>query len=176
MELDVLMSESELTLRPMTRAEWDEWMPRQMAGYAEHIAASGAMSEADAWAKAKNDTARSFYAGFETPGQLVFRILARILAEDEAVGWLWQAVGWLWLAVPGPDRDRQMAWVYNIEVDPAYRGRGYGREAMLLAEGEARSRGMTSLGLNVHGQNKVARSLYDSLGYDVMTQQMKKSL
>ena len=169
MELDVLMSESELTLRPMTRAEWDEWMPRQMAGYAEHIAASGAMSEADAWAKAKNDTVRSFYAGFDTPGQLVFRILARTLAEDEAVGWLW-------LAVPGPDRDRQMAWVYNIEVDPAYRGRGYGREAMLLAEGEARSRGMTSLGLNVHGQNKVARSLYDSLGYDVMTQQMKKSL
>ena len=51
-----------------------------------------------------------------------------------------------------------------------------GREAMLLAEGEARSHGMTSLGLNVHGQNKVARSLYDSLGYDVMAQQMKKPL
>jgi hypothetical protein len=93
------MSESRLTLRAMTRAEWDEWMPRQMAGYAEHIAASGAMSEADAWEK-----------------------------------------------------------------------------AMLLAEGEARSHGMTSLGLNVHGQNKVARSLYDSLGYDVMAQQMKKPL
>jgi ribosomal protein S18 acetylase RimI-like enzyme len=159
------MSESKLTLRPMTRAEWDEWIPRQMAGYAEHIAASGAMPEADAWAKAKHDTARSFHAGFETPGQLVFRILA----EDEAVGWLW-------LAVPGPDLDRQMAWVYNIEVDRAHRGRGYGRQAMLLAEDEARSRGMTSLGLNVHGQNKVARSLYDSLGYDVMTQQMKKPL
>ena len=52
----------------MTRAEWDEWIPRQTAGYAEHIAASGAMSEADAWQKAKNDTARFFHAGFETPG------------------------------------------------------------------------------------------------------------
>jgi ribosomal protein S18 acetylase RimI-like enzyme len=163
--LDIRMGGSELTLRPMTRAEWDEWMPRQMAGYAEHIAASGAMSGADAWEKAKNDTARTFYAGFKTPGQLVFRILA----GDEAVGWLW-------LAVPGPDFDRQMAWVYSIEVDSAYRGRGYGREAMLLAEGEARSHGMTSLGLNVHGQNKVARSLYDSLGYDVTAQQMKKPL
>ncbi len=47
---------------------------------------------------------------------------------------------------------------------------------MLLAEAEARSHGMTSLGLNVHGQNKVARSLYDSLGYDVMSLQMKKPL
>ena len=80
------------------------------------------------------------------PGQLVFRIMA----GDEAAGWLW-------LAVPGPDPDRLMAWVYNIEVDPAFRGRGYGRAAMILAEGEARSRGMTSLGLNVHGHNTVAR-------------------
>ena len=124
----------------MTRAEWDEWMPRQMAGYAEHIIASGQMSEADAWAKAKADTARGFYSGYTTPGQQVFRLMA----GDEAAGWLW-------LAVPGPDPDRLMGWVYNIEVDPAFRGRGFGRAAMLLAEKEARSRGMTSLGLNVHG-------------------------
>ena len=149
----------------MTRAEWDEWMPRQMAGYAEHITASGAMSEADARAKAEADTARSFHGGYTTPGQLVFRLMA----GDEAAGWLW-------LAVPGPDRDRLMGWVYNIEVDPAFRGRGYGRAAMILAEDEARSRGMTSLGLNVHGQNTVARSLYDSLGYGVMALQMKKEL
>ena len=69
-----------------------------------------------------------------------------------------------------------MAWVYNIEVDPAFRGRGYGRAAMILAEEEARSRGMTSLGLNVHGQNTVARSMYDSLGYGVTALQMKKPL
>lgn len=72
---------------------------------------------------------------------------------------------------------RQVAsWVYDVEIDPAYSGRGYGRAAMLLAEAEARSAGMTSIGLNVHGQNAVARSLYDSLGYAVMALQMKKPL
>jgi ribosomal protein S18 acetylase RimI-like enzyme len=159
------MTEAELTLRPMTRAEWDHWMPLQLAGYALLIANSGEMSQADAWARATADTARSFHAGYATPGQLVFRLMADA-----------QSVGWLWLAVPGPDRDRLMAWVYSIEVDPAFRGRGYGRAAMILAEDEARSRGMTSLGLNVHGQNMIARSLYDSLGYDVMALQMKKPL
>jgi ribosomal protein S18 acetylase RimI-like enzyme len=152
-------------MRPMTRAEWDEWMPRQLAGYARHIVDSGAMPEEEAWAKARADTARSFHAGYETPGQLIFRILA---ADQPA--------GWLWLSVPGPDPDKLMAWVYNIEVDPAFRGRGYGRAAMILAEDEARKRGMTSLGLNVHGQNTVARSLYESLGYGVMALQMKKPL
>ena len=86
------------------------------------------------------------------------------------------AVGWLWLGLSAPDGDPLMAWVYDVEIDPAYRGRGYGRAAMLLAEAEARSAGMTSIGLNVHGQNAVARSLYDSLGYAVMALQMKKPL
>jgi ribosomal protein S18 acetylase RimI-like enzyme len=165
MQLDEWMSESSLTLRPMTRAEWDAWLPQLMAGYAEYIASSGAMSLESAREKAQRDTARSFHSGFETPRQLVFRILT----GDEAVGWLW-------LGVPYSDRDPLMAWVFDIEVDPAYRGRGYGREAMVLAEREARSAGMTSLGLNVHGQNKVARSLYESLGYDTTALQMKKPL
>jgi ribosomal protein S18 acetylase RimI-like enzyme len=159
------MSEAELALRPMTRAEFDEWLPRQVAGYAALIAASGAMPAQAAREKAERDTARYFGNRAATPGQLVFRIMA-----GEA------SVGWLWLGVPGPDPDPLMAWVFEIEIEAAFRGRGYGRTAMRLAEDEARARGMTSLGLNVHGQNLVARSLYDSLGYEVTAMQMKKTL
>jgi ribosomal protein S18 acetylase RimI-like enzyme len=158
------VNDNALRLRPATQAEFDEWLPRQMAGYAELIAASGALSLDDAWEKARRDTARVFTAGLDSPGQLVFRVLA----GDEPVGTLW-------LAVPSQD-DPMMAWVYDIEIEPGYRGRGYGRAAMLLAEAEARARGMTSIGLNVHGQNTVARSLYDSLGYATMALQMKKAL
>lgn len=48
-------------------------------------------------------------------------------------------------------------------------------EAMLLAETEARAQCMRSLGLNVHGNNTIARSLYASLGYHVTMQQMKRT-
>jgi ribosomal protein S18 acetylase RimI-like enzyme len=156
------MSEVELRLRPATQAEFDYWLPQAEAGYAEQIIASGAMSPEAAREKARRDTERVFSAGLGTPGQLVFRVIAQDLP-----------VAWLWLAVPGPD-DPTMAWVYNVVVDEAYRGRGYGRQTMLLAEQEARAQGMTSIGLNVHGKNIVARSLYDSLGYEVTAQQMKK--
>jgi ribosomal protein S18 acetylase RimI-like enzyme len=156
------MTEIELRLRPATQDEFDEWLPGQEAGYAEQIIASGSMPPEAARDKARRDTQRSFSAGLATPGQLVFRVLA----AD-------QPVGWLWLAVPGPD-DPAMAWVYDVEVDDSFRGRGYGRQAMLLAEQEARTQGMTSIGLNVHGKNTVALSLYGSLGYEVTTQQMKK--
>ena len=80
------MTEAELTLRPMTRAEWDDWIPRQLAGYALLIANSGEMSQADAWAKATADTARSFHAGYATPGQLVFR-LRRPASRSAGSGW-----------------------------------------------------------------------------------------
>jgi ribosomal protein S18 acetylase RimI-like enzyme len=154
----------ELTLRPVTQAEYDEWLPRQETGYAQMIIDSGSHPPEAAREKARRDTQRTFNAGLATPGQLVFRVLAD-----------GQPVGWLWLAVPGPD-DPAMAWVYDIEVDQARRGHGYGRQAMQLAEQEARARGMTSIGLNVHGQNRVAISLYDSMGYTVTAQQMKKPL
>jgi ribosomal protein S18 acetylase RimI-like enzyme len=157
------MTDAALRLRPMTRAEFDAWLPRQAAGYAAMITASGAMPAPAAREKAERDTARYFYGGFTTPGQLVYRIMAGEVP-----------VGWLWLAVPGPDPDPLMAWVFEIEIEAAFRGRGYGRAAMELAEAEARSRGMTSLGLNVHGQNMIARSLYESLGYEVTALQMKK--
>lgn len=158
------MTSVELRLRPLTEAEFDHWLPRQEAEYARLIIESGAMEPPAAREKARRDTRRTFSAGFATPGQLVFRVLA----GDEPVGSLW-------LAVPGPD-DPAMAWVYDIEIEDAYRGRGYGRQAMLLAERESKARGMTSIGLNVHGQNRVAISLYDSLGYLVTAQQMKKTL
>jgi ribosomal protein S18 acetylase RimI-like enzyme len=158
------MTDARLRLRPLTQPEFDEWIAAQEAGYAKLIVESGSMPPAAAREKARRDTARTLSAGLDTPGQLFFRVLA----GDEPVGSVW-------LAVPGPD-DPAMSWVYDVVIDPEHRGRGFGRQAMLLAEEESRARGMTSIGLNVHGQNKAAISLYDSLGYAVTAQQMKKPL
>jgi hypothetical protein len=47
---------------------------------------------------------------------------------------------------------------------------------MEAAEGAVLALGGTSLGLNVFGQNVVARTLYGNLGYEVTSQQMRKEL
>jgi ribosomal protein S18 acetylase RimI-like enzyme len=72
-------------------------------------------------------------------------------------------VGSLWLALdrPGPG----VVFVYQVVVEPGYRGRGLGRAAMLLAEREAARAGRRTVALNVFGHNRVARGLYDGLGY-----------
>jgi ribosomal protein S18 acetylase RimI-like enzyme len=154
-----------MELRRVTAAEFETFNSMVVAGYAAEIAASGALPADAAAEKARRDHERALPGGLGSPGQLIFRLVAD-----------GQPVGWLWLAVPGEPGNPDMAWVNVVEVDTAFRGRGYGREAMLLAEAEARSRGMRSLGLNVHGGNTAARSLYASLGFEVMTQQMRKTL
>ncbi|HEX6685584.1 MAG TPA: GNAT family N-acetyltransferase [Candidatus Limnocylindrales bacterium] len=95
-----------------------------------------------------------------------------LVAEAEAL----TQVGQIWLSLPGTPVHPDTAWVYNVEVSPEHRGKGYGRAIMLAAEEELRRRGVRKLGLNVFGSNKTAIALYDSLGYQVASQQMSKPL
>lgn len=64
----------------------------------------------------------------------------------------------------------------DIVVDAEHRGNGFGRQAMILAEGYARSQGAETLGLNVFGFNTAARGLYESLGYETTSIKMRKTL
>lgn len=76
-------------------------------------------------------------------------------------------------------RDRgigRAAFVYDIEMDETQRGKGYGRATMLAGEVAAKELGATTMGLNVFGFNKPAINLYTSLGYEVSSQNMMKTL
>ena len=53
---------------------------------------------------------------------------------------------------------------------------GLGRALLEAVEDAARQAGAAALELNVFGRNHTAISLYSSSGYDVVTQQMRKSL
>jgi ribosomal protein S18 acetylase RimI-like enzyme len=85
-----------------------------------------------------------------------------------------QRVGVLWFG-PSTD-DPAMAWVYDITVDEERRRQGWGRAIMRAFEGEARARGFARAGLNVFGDNHVARRLYESLGYVETARQLHKEL
>jgi ribosomal protein S18 acetylase RimI-like enzyme len=61
-------------------------------------------------------------------------------------------------------------------VEENQRGKGYGKQAMLMIEEKARELGLNSIGLHVFGSNKVARSLYEAVGYEVTSVNMSKKL
>jgi ribosomal protein S18 acetylase RimI-like enzyme len=152
-------------LRPPTPDEYAAWSVQELEGYIAEIVASGSVSRAAAEELARREDAQLMPLGLDTPGQLIFRLEV----EDEPVGWLW-------LSLRHPYGDPGVGFIYNIVVDEAFRRRGYGREAMLLAEQEARRHGLHALALNVFGHNRVAHDLYLSLGYRETSIRMKKDL
>ena len=83
-----------------------------------------------------------------------------------------------WSATSGsrgkPETDT--LFIYDIEVVAERRGEGFGRSLMEHVEVEGRAMGLGRIELNVHADNEVARSLYESAGYREMRRQMVKLL
>lgn len=137
--------------RPMTPAEFTDWRARAVEGYAAQRAESGAQSEEEAAAHSAAEFDMLLPDGLATANQ-AFLCLCK---GDEVV-----ATNWICLhRAPGS------SWVYDVEVSEEHRGKGYGRAAMIVGEQATLDAGDTHLALNVFGQNTVAISLYDSMGY-----------
>jgi ribosomal protein S18 acetylase RimI-like enzyme len=154
----------EIRLRPMTAGEFAEFRERAIHEYAAEHVRAGDWSAENAHALATAETDALLPAGAQTPGTLL------VMAESPGVG----IVGLAWLALSHPQR--QGAYIYDIEIMPEHRGRGYGRALLAALEDEARRHGAESIALNVFGDNHVARALYESSGYGVAAVAMRKRL
>jgi GNAT superfamily N-acetyltransferase len=155
-----------VSLRAMSEEEFTRWLPSMRDWYARDIAENGGGSDEEAARrKAIEDTEQLFPGGRPSPGQFVF------VVEDDG-----EPVGELWFAERETGLLGRCLWIYDVRIDEAYRGRGYGKAAMGLAETEARERGYPRMALNVFGANDVARSLYRSVGYEENAVVMSKAV
>src|SRR3974390_1898480 len=142
-----------LSLRPLTDEEVSDYIEGDVERYVEERVKSGESPDA-ARRIATEQREMLFPKGAPGEDQLLFRVL-----DDNGI-----AVGTLWIS-PQSTSEPGLFWVWDVRIEEMYRGKGYGRAAMALAEVEARSRGATELGLNVFGHNQVALRLYESMGY-----------
>ena len=150
----------------MTQTEYDDYSARSEREYAQQMADSGQLDLDAATQRSAVEFADLLPDGLESPGMHFWT--ARLGDDDEPVG-----LGWVEL------RQRAAgvsAWIYDIQVEEGRRGEGLGRALMEALHDAARGLGATTIGLNVFGHNTAAVRLYDSLGYAVTAQQMKRDL
>ena len=152
-----------VTLRPMTEAEYGAYVPHAIETYALDLARNNLVSEEEGWARSRRSFDTELPDGIHTADQRLF------IAEDVEG----RLVGYLWLARK-PETDT--LFIYDIEVVAERRGEGFGRSLMEHVEVEGRAMGLGRIELNVHADNEVARSLYESAGYREMRRQMVKLL
>jgi ribosomal protein S18 acetylase RimI-like enzyme len=161
------MSSPRIRLRPMRDEEWNVWRERTVAEYAGEKVRNKAFTQEKALAQAERETDALLPDGLRTPGHHLF------VAEEAGAA---TRVGYLWFGPRLGDPDPEVAWLYDIFVEKAERGRGIGRAMLELFEAEARAAGHRRVELNVFGDNGPAKHLYDSVGYLEMARQLAKDL
>lgn len=149
----------------MSKSEYDQWAPRSQLNFARDKMRAHNLSQHEAEKIASDSFKRLLPDGFNSQDSFLFSI------RDDAQS----AVGFLWFCVRGPHDDRR-AFVCDILIEEPHRGKGYGKQTMLLLEQEVKKLGLHRVGLHAFAFNTVAVNLYQSLGYLMTDLTMEKSL
>ena len=160
------MTATSIALRELEDDELAEYVVRLEREYAVEMHRQGGVPLEEALEQSRQSTQELFPGGRPAEGNRLW------FALDDAG----ERVGVLWLAHRQAGTTSAHAWIYDIEVEPERRGQGWGRRLMQEAERITREWGLTSLRLNVFGDNEVARGLYRSQGFREQNVIMTKAL
>jgi ribosomal protein S18 acetylase RimI-like enzyme len=149
----------------MTQAEFDAWLPRAIREYAEEHVVDGRWSQDEAVEKSRAEHQTLLPQGLATSDHHLWSI---VRSDDQ------KPVGLLWIHMQ--QKPKPHAFIYNIEVYPEFRRRGYAEAAMKELEVVARRMGAETIRLHVFGHNTAARPLYEKLGYEPTNIVMAKAL
>lgn len=152
-----------LELTPMSRVEFASWRDGAQGDLADELVAIG-LHEADAAERAAVLLADLLPDGLQTKGHHLWTV---------RLGY--EPIGVAWLSL----RERTggtEAEVHDVLVEGPWRGQGLGRELMEAIETFVRAAGARSISFRMFGRNRAGLALCESLGYQVSTQTMRKSL
>jgi ribosomal protein S18 acetylase RimI-like enzyme len=155
-----------ITLRKMTKDEYETWRTISIASYAAEHVRAGNWSKEEAPEEARKAFEHYLPNGLDTEGHYVCSIVDDV--ADEKVGHLWYAVV--------PAAGGSAIFIYDIGTDAPHRRKGYAAAALKTLEQESARLGAASIRLHVFGSNTAARKLYAGLGYSETDIQMVKTL
>jgi ribosomal protein S18 acetylase RimI-like enzyme len=148
----------------MTQAEYEVFLERTIPEYAADKVRAGQWAESEALERSRKEFLADLPQGVQTKDNYLYTLYD----GDTAVGLIWMRA---YL-----DRPTKEGFIFELYVDENQRGKGYGKQAMLLIEEKARELGLKAIGLHVFGSNKVARTLYETIGYEVTSVNMSKTI
>jgi RimJ/RimL family protein N-acetyltransferase len=154
-----------VTLQPMTPEEYQAYLEPAIAEYAQGHVEDGQWSADEALQRAREEFHSLLPNGVNTPKNYLFTLI-----NDEH-----QKVGMIWFAMR-EGAGAPFAWIYDVQVDEAFRRRGYAQEAFAQLEPKVKALGGNRISLHVFGNNHGARDLYAKLGYAETNVLMSKTL
>ncbi len=145
----------------MDEMDFQNFMGHIVSSYAKDMISSGFLDESEAIERAKSQMNALLPDGLKTKGHKFTFIV------DDGI-----KVGYLWFEI----RQNGEAFIWDIEVFEEKRGKGYGRESLMLLEKYCKDCGVSKISLNVFGNNEIAINLYKKMGYRIVAMLMKKDI
>ena len=150
-----------ITLEPMEQEDFERFLESEIRGYAEDHVRNGNWPAEGAVERSRKEFETLLPNGVHSRDQYLWSIVD---PENNKIGMLWVQV-----------KD-QKAFIYDFVINEAFRGKGYGKEALAALDEELKSMGVESVGLHVFGDNITAQGLYKKMGYQITGIHMKKEL
>jgi RimJ/RimL family protein N-acetyltransferase len=155
-----------LSLRPMDETEYQRFLDYAIPNYAAEKVQAGNYAPVDAMELSTQEYQELLPDGVKTRDNFLLMIVENVLDHP---------VGFVWLMIQQTGSLRYLTLV-NILIYEAFRGQGYGTQALRLIEEKGRALGLQMVTLHAFGHNQGARSLYERLGYRTANVYMAKDL
>ncbi|MGE7091081.1 GNAT family N-acetyltransferase [Lysinibacillus sp. NPDC048646] len=153
-----------ITIKPMNRDEFQQYINFAIEDYAKDKIASGNWHVDEAIELSRESFTRLLPEDEKTDLNYLFSIF-----HNDTL------VGMIWISQKSPT-NLEEGFIYDFIIYEQYQGRGYAKAAMKEVEIVAKGMGMNKIGLHVFGHNKIARGLYEKMGYEITNITMAKSI
>jgi ribosomal protein S18 acetylase RimI-like enzyme len=151
-------------LSPFEQIDFNLFQEGHFAGYARDKVRSGNWPPEGSLERAHREKEQLLPDGLQTRNHFFYNIV------EDTTG---QKLGMLWVYIP-MDPPHREAFLYNIEIDESYRGKGYGTQALAALDELLKGMEVELLGLHVFGFNTAAFELYKRVGFEVTNINMRK--
>lgn len=155
-----------ITLKKMTQTAFEQFERHAIADYQKQKMIAEHLSEDTAATLSRTSHEELLKNGLETPNHFLFSVIES--ASNNNIGYVWfglQEIG-----------KHKRVYIYNLTLDEAHRGKGYGSQLMALIEKAAKELDAHDLKLHVFSHNKVAQNLYKKMSFQSAGIMMIKKL
>ena len=147
-------------LEPLQQEDFEWFLERGIREYAEDHVRNGNWPAEGALERSRKEFEYYLPEGINTKDQYLWSLVE----EGNKIGILWVQV-----------KD-QKAFIFDFLIDEAFRGKGFGKQALRAMDETLKSMNVESVGLHVFGDNITAQELYKKVGFKITGIHMKKDL
>ncbi len=148
-------------LEPIQQEDFERFLEREIGNYADDHVRNGNWSSEGALERSRKEFEHYLPEGIHSKDQYIWSIVDE---DNHKIGVLW---------VEAKD---QGAFIYDFVIDEAFRGKGFGKQALAAMDEKLKAMNVESVALHVFGDNITAQELYKKMGFEITDMHMRKKL